>query len=110
MFQMSSPCDQCNLHIRNRRTGQYSRVFSFFQMSQDQSLPVTVQHILTACSKKLQTASRFSGFQKQVYFCIMTQRFKMAYTFYRLCDCFFIYDISCAKLYCYVETLPDQML
>ena len=65
---------------------------------------------VSACSKKLQSASRLSRFQKQVYFCIMTQRFKMTYTFYRLCDCFFIYDISCAKLYCYVETLPDQML
>ena len=60
-----------NIHnICNRRTGQYSRVLPFFQMSQNQTLPVTVQHILTACSEKLQTASRFSGFQKQVYFCI----------------------------------------
>ena len=107
---MGASCNQCNLHICNWRTGQYSRVLPFFQMSQDQTLPVTVQHVLTACSKKLQTAPRLSRFQKQMYFCIMTQRFKMAYTFYRLCDCFFIYDISCAKLYCYMETLPDQML
>ena len=108
VLNVRTALDQRDFHIGNLRPGQHAGMLPLQQMCEDQTLPVTVQHVLTACSKKLQTASRFSGFQKQVYFCIMTQRFKMAYTFYRLCDCFFIYDISCAKLYCYVETLTNQ--
>ena len=110
MFGVSFSGNQQYPQIREFGTGQHTHMTFFLQMRQDQSLPVTVQHILTACSNILQTASRFSGVQKQVYFCIMTQRLKMTYTFYRLCDCFFIYDNSCAKLYCHMISLPDQML
>ncbi len=48
MLQMGSSCCQCDLHVRDLRAGQDARMFSFFQMGQDQTLPVSVQIIFTA--------------------------------------------------------------
>ena len=54
----------------------------FLQMCQDQPLPVPIQLIFICRSKKLQSASSLSRFQKKMHLCIMTQRLKMPYALY----------------------------
>ena len=72
---------------------QHSSVFLFFQMGEDQSLPVPVQHILTAGGKKLHSASLLPWFQKKVNFRIMAQRLEMADTLHGTADRLFVYNI-----------------
>ena len=55
-------------------------------MSQDQSLPVLVQHILTANAVKAHTAAILHRFKQQMYFSIVSERFKMSHSHDRSCD------------------------
>ena len=81
----------------------------FLQMSQDQPLPVPVQLIFICCSKKLQSASSLSRFQKKMHLRIMTKRFKMSHTFHRCGNGFLIYNISGSELHSHMEAFPDEM-
>ena len=83
---MRTPCDQCDLHIGNLRSGQHTDVLFFSQMCEDQSLPVAIQHILTADCFKLQTAARLPRLHQKVHLRVMAQRFKVADSDHRLRD------------------------
>ena len=48
MLLMCFSRNQCDAHIRDRRSRQYASVNLFLQMCQDQTLPVAIQHILAA--------------------------------------------------------------
>ena len=81
----------------------------FFQMGEDQALPVPIQLVFTCRCKKLQSASSLPRFQKKMHFRIMTQWFKMAYAFHRCGNGFFIYNISGSEFHSYMKTFPDEM-
>ena len=108
MFLMGAPGEQCNLHIRDRRSGKHASVFLFLQMGENQPLPVAVQNILAARREKLQAASRLTWLQKQMYLRIVAQRLKMSHALHRRSNCFLIYNVSGAEVYCYMEPFPDQ--
>ena len=108
MFQMSTTCHQRDFHICNRRTDKYSPVFLFFQMGQNQSLPVFIQCILTAVCVKLHPTSLLTWFHKKMHFRIMTQWFKVSYPFYWRFNGFLIYDISRTKFHTDTKTFFDQ--
>ena len=57
MLRMRPSCYECDPHIRNLRTGKNTFMPAFFQMSQYQSLPVTIQFIFAAIRCKFQTTS-----------------------------------------------------
>ena len=48
MFQMRTADQQLNPHIGDRRAGKHTQMFTFLTMLQNQSLPVTVKHVLAA--------------------------------------------------------------
>ena len=48
MFQMRTADQQRNPHIGDRRAGKHTQMFTFLTMLQNQSLPVTVKHVLAA--------------------------------------------------------------
>ena len=77
-------------------------------MRQYQPLPVTVQDILAAGSRKLHAAARLSRFQQKVYFRVMAQRLKMSDAFCRISNRFFVYNISSSKFHQHPETFPDK--
>ena len=81
----------------------------FFQMGEDQALPVPIQLVFTCRCKKLQSASSLPRFQKKMHFRIMTQWFKMSYAFHRCGNGFFIYNISGSEFHCHMEAFPDEM-
>ena len=108
MFQMRAACCQRNLHIRNLRSHEHTSMCFLRQMSKDQSLPVSVQYIFTAYAVKHKPASGCSRFHDQMYLCIMTKRFIMSHTFYRIFDCFLIYNISTVKRYLHAKALFRQ--
>ena len=99
MLLMCPPCDQCDLHIGNLRSGQHTDVLFFRQMRQDQSLPVAIQHILTAGRLKLQAAARLARLHQKMHLRVMAQRFKMSDSDHRLCDRLFVDNISRAKFH-----------
>ena len=101
---------QSDLDIRDRRTGQHAQMFLFFQMRQDQPLPVSIQHIFTAGSRDLYPAARRSRFQDQVHFRIMAQRLKMSHAFYSIGNGFFIHNAAGAKFHFYAKPVKDQPL
>ena len=108
MFRMCPSGKNRNLHISQWRSSQYTNMLLFFKMRQNQSLPVSCKYILTACSKELASASWFPRFDQKMYFCIMTERFKMSHTFYRLCNRFFINNTSGTKFHSHMKTIPDH--
>ena len=81
----------------------------FLQMSQDQSLPVPIQHILTAQRGKLQAAAPFTRFQQQVYFRIMSQGFKMSDAFHRFRQRLLIDNASRIEFRFQSEALPQDI-
>ena len=81
----------------------------FLQMSQDQSLPVPIQHILTAGRCELQSAAPFTGFQQQVHFRIMSQGFKMSDAFHRFRQRLLIDNASRIEFRFQSETLPQDI-
>ena len=97
MLQMCTSTGKCDLHISKHRSRQNAPMLSFQHMRQDQSLPVLVQHILTADRIDRDSTSRFSRFQYQMHFRIMTQRLKMPYSFNCIFNRFFINNIPASK-------------
>ena len=96
---MRTPGDQCDLHIGNLRSGQYADMLFFRQMRQDQSLPVAIQHILTAGRLKLQTAARLPRLHQKMHLRVMAQRFKMSDSDHRLHDRLLVDNAACAKFH-----------
>ena len=97
MLQMCTSTGKCDLHISKHRSRQNAPMLSFQHMRQDQSLPVLVQHILTADRIDRDSTSRLSRFQYQMHFCIMTQRLKMPYSFNCIFNRFFVNNIPTSK-------------
>ena len=95
---------QSNPHIGEFRPCPYSPVKLFFQMRQNQSLPVPIQNILAATSLKLQPASPLCWLHQQMYFCIMAQRLKMTYPFHCSYNRFLVDDISGVKFHLHSKT------
>ncbi len=110
LLQMGPSGRQCDPQIRDGRTGQHARMLLFFQMGQDQPLPVPIQHILAADRCELQAAPRLSRFQQQMNLRIVPQRFKMSHAFHRIRDCFFVYNVSRPKFHLHMEPFQDQAL
>ena len=99
MFLMRSSRQKGDLHIRNPGTGQNSSVRLFFQMGQNQALPVPIQHIFAAVRCKLEARSPLSRLQQKVYFRIMPKRFIMPHAFHRLLNCLFIDNLPFSELH-----------
>ena len=90
VFYMGLAHQERDLHIRNGCADQNTLVGLFFQMGQDQSLPVQIQVIGATSGVKDQSAAPFARLQQQVHLGIMAQRLKMAYTFNGVFYGFFI--------------------
>ena len=97
VFLMCPSCDQCNLDICDRRTGQHTDMLFFLQMRKDQPLPVPVQQIFAAIRIKLNAASTLQRLQKQMHLRIVTQRLKMSDAFHRSCNRLFIDNAALSK-------------
>ena len=110
MLLMCSACNQRDLDIRDRRSGQHTYMLLFFQMRKDQPLPVPIQKILTAVSIKQNTTPPLQRLQQQMYFRIVTQRFKMPDAFHWLCNRLFINNTALSKRDCHAKPLFDQAL
>ena len=76
-------------------------------MRHDKSLPVPVQHVLTASRAKLQAAARLTRFQQQMYFRVMPERFIMAHSLHGIHYRFLVDDTSLIKRNILAESLPD---
>ena len=81
---------------------------SLFQKGQNLSLPVPVQHVLTAGAGKLQAAAGFPRFQQQMYLRIMPQRLIMPDTNHRFPNGFLIYNLSVGKFHIQAKALQYQ--
>ena len=110
MLLVCSSGHKGDAHVGQHRACEHAPVLFFLQMCQDQSLPVTVQDILTALGRKLHAGSSLSRLQQKMYFRIMTQRFKMSDAFHRACDCLFIYDPALSEFYENSVPVFDQSL
>ena len=100
--------NKCDLYIRDRRSAQHPQMFFFFQMCQDQTLPVFIQHIFTAIGQKMHSASGFSRLQQQMDFRVMPERFKMSDSLHGISDRFFIYNISGSELHTHTKPFRDH--
>ena len=101
---------QSNPHIGDLRSGQHAPVLLFFQMRQNQSLPIQIQFIRAAVCGKLQAAARLPRFQKKMHLRIVTQRFKMPYSLHRRSNRFLIDDAAGTEFYPNAKTIPDHTL
>ena len=61
---MRSASEQGNFYIGQRCAGQNAKVLLFFQMGQDQTLPVFIQHLFPAIGGKLHPAAPGQRFQQ----------------------------------------------
>ena len=97
MLKMRTSGDQRDLHIRQRRTGQYAAVCLFHEVCQDQALPVPVKIILRYRRRKPHSAAPRPGFEQQMHFSVMPQRFIMSYAFDSFLDRLAIQDPAGVK-------------
>ena len=110
VFQMRSPCDQCDFYVRKRRACQYTSVHFLSKMRKYQPLPVQVQHIRTAHGIQRDSASRLPRLHQQMYLRIVAERFKMSDSFYYISYRFFINNISGSKCHFHAKSVFDQAL
>ena len=82
----------------------------FFQVGQNQPLPVQIQIVRAAQGIKHKSASPLAGLQQQMYFCIVTQRLKVPHALNRSGDGFLVHHITRAKGYLQFEPVPDLPL
>ena len=110
VLNMCPSSQQRDPHIRNLRPGHHSPVAFFLQMGKNQTLPVPIQHILTAGRMKLQAAAWLTRLQKKMHLRIMAQRLKMSHSLHRLQNRLLIHNVPCAKFHRKAISLPDQCL
>ncbi len=79
-------------------------------MRQYQALPVLSQHFFRAYRLKLQTGAGIAWFQQQVHFSVMAQRLKMADSFHRIGNGFFVQDLAGVELNIDAKTFLNQSL
>ncbi len=101
---MGTAGQKSNLHICQRRTGQYPQMCLLFQMCQNKPLPISVKLIFTACACKAQPAPRLPRLQQKVYLRIMAQGFIMSYAHHRFCNGLLIDNMPLPKLHFQPET------
>ena len=107
---VSAAADDTDLHIRDLGTGQNTLVAPLFQMRQDQALPVEGKVVDGALTLKDQTASRLTGFQKQMHFRIVAQRFKVTDALCCIRDRLFINNAGRAEFHPHSEAVFYQAL
>ena len=95
-------------HIRDGRSGQYTRMLLFLYMGKDQPLPVAVQYILLAGRADLNAAAPLPRLQEQMNLRVMAQRLIVSDTLHGSGDRLLVYNMSFRELHFLVETLPDQ--
>ena len=83
-------------------------MFLFLQMGQDQSLPVSLQHIFTAGRGELQTTPWLSRLQQQMHLRVMAQRLIMPYALHSVGNGLPVYDAARTKLHPQAEAFLDQ--
>ena len=98
-----------NLHIRNRSARQNPRMLFFFQMCQNQTLPVLSQNILAAVCIENESAACFARLHQQMHFRIMPQRFIMSNALDSRLNRFFIKDAAFIKFDKNAETLLHEL-
>ena len=108
VFDMRSSGNQRNLHIRNLRAGENAAVALLLQMGQNQSLPVPIQHVLTAVRFQHQPAASLQRLHQKMDLRIMAKRFKMSHALHSLLDRFFINNFARSKTDFYAK--PVQHL
>ena len=109
MLQVGFPCHQRYSHICYGCSQEHPSVFLFFQMSQNQTLPVFIQQILTYGGSELQPAPRFSGLHQKMHFRIMTKGLKMAHTLHRVYNGFLIDNFTGSKLHPDLKSFGNQI-
>ena len=83
-------------------------MFFFLQMSENQTLPVFIQHILTAFGGKNQTAARLSRFETKMYLRIMAKWFIMSHSGGRIPYRFLIHNIARPKFHLQMKSLFNE--
>ena len=79
------------------------------QMSQNQPLPVPVQHILAAAAFKDQSAARLPGLQQKMDLRIVAQGLKMAHALHSVPNRLLIYDTARAEFHRHAKALFHQI-
>lgn len=77
-------------------------MFAFFEVGEDEVLPVAVEGVFGACGGVLYAAAGWEWFEEYVCFCVVAEWFEVSGSFDGLCDGFFVED--CAGAECYVES------
>ena len=108
VLDMRAACNNGDLHIRDRRTGQHAQVRFFRQMRENQALPVQVEHIGRARSRKLDAAAALCRFKQQMHLGVMPQRLKMADADDRLGDGLAVDDAALVERHVHAEAFRDN--
>ena len=108
MLQVRFAGKQGDLYIGQRCTGQNAKVLFFFQMGQNQPLPVFVQHLFPAVGGELHPAAPGQRFQQQMHLGIVAQRLVVAYALHGLGNGLLIQNAARAKRYFQPEPLCQQ--
>ena len=108
VLEVGAACNQCDLHIGQRRTGQHTKMLFFFQMGQHKALPVFVQHFFPAVCRKLHSAAPWQRFQLDMHFCIVAQGLIVPHALHRLGDGLLIQDTAGPELHVQAESLCQQ--
>ena len=73
--------------------------FFFAQVGEYQPLPVSIEIVRAALARKPQTRPALEGFEPQVYFGVMAQRFVMSVAVDLLRKRFLVSDAALAEIY-----------
>ena len=107
---MGFACQNRNFHIRNLAAGQNAEMRFFLKMGHYETLPVSVQTVLTAKAVKYQSASLRQRLHEKLNLRIVTQRLIMSDSYYRSCNRFFIYYAALPELNFFVKSFLNTRL
>ena len=110
VLEVGPPCNEGDFYVGQGRAGEDPQMLLFFQVGENQPLPVPIQHLLPAVGVKLHPAAPGQRFQLQMHFGVVAEGLVMAHALHRLGDGFLIQYTALAELHRKVKPPFQQAL